>query len=53
MEQDSIIEKIESAICDMDAHSYNCYTDDSEYSLHLTVGEINWLLEHLINCDKD
>ena len=53
MEQDSIIEKLKSAICDMDAHSYNNYTDDSEYLMYLSVKEINWLLEHLINCDKD
>lgn len=43
----SIIEKIESAYADMDAHSYNGYTDESEYQITLTVAELRWLNEQL------
>ena len=43
----SIIEKIEAAFADMDAHSYNGYTDESEYILTLTVAELRWLNENL------
>lgn len=39
--------KLESAFSDMDAHSYNCYTDDDEYSVTFTVAELKWLYEEL------
>ena len=40
-------EKLESAFRDMDAHSYNNYTDDSEYSVIFTVKELRWLYNEL------
>ena len=42
-----ILEKLESAFRDMDAHSYNNYTDDSEYSVIFTVKELRWLYNEL------
>lgn len=46
-EKETIIEKLESAFCDMDAHSYNNYTDDSEYRVIFTVKELRWLYNEL------
>ena len=43
-----IFEKLECAFRDMDAHSYNNYTDDSEYSVRFTVKELRWLYNELI-----
>ena len=42
-----ILEKLESAFRDMDAHSYNSYTDDSEYSVIFTVKELKLLYNEL------
>ena len=42
-----ILEKLESAFRDMDAHSYNNYTDDSEYSVIFTVKELKLLYNEL------
>lgn len=42
-----ILEKLESAFRDMDAHSYNNYIDDSEYSVIFTVKELRWLYNEL------
>ena len=42
-----ILEKIESAFRDIDAHSYNNYTDDSEYSVIFTVKELKLLYNEL------
>lgn len=39
----SVNEKLISAQDDMDAHSYNSYRDDDEYSILFTVKEIQWL----------
>ena len=45
--KETIIEKLESAFSDMDAHSYNNYTDDSEYRVIFTVKELRWLYNEL------
>ena len=42
-----ILEKLESAFRDIDAHSYNNYTDDSEYSIIFTVKELKLLYNEL------
>ena len=42
-----ILEKLESAFRDMDAHSYNNYTDDSEYGVIFTVKELKLLYNEL------
>lgn len=42
-----ILEKLESAFRDMDAHSYNNYADNSEYSVIFTVKELRWLYSEL------
>ena len=42
-----ILEKLESAFRDMNAHSYNNYTDDSEYSVIFTVKELKLLYNEL------
>lgn len=42
-----IKEKFKCAFADMDAHSYNHYTDDSEYVITFTVSELKWLFEEL------
>ena len=42
-----ILEKLESAFRDMDTHSYNNYTDDSEYSVIFTVKELKLLYNEL------
>ena len=42
-----ILEKLESAFRDIDAHSYNNYTDDSEYSVIFTVKELRSLYNEL------
>ena len=42
-----ILEKLESAFRDMNAHSYNNYTDDSEYSVIFTVKELRSLYNEL------
>ena len=42
-----ILEKLESAFRDMDAHSYNSYTDDSEYGVIFTVKELKLLYNEL------
>lgn len=46
-QKETIKEKIECAFSDMDAPSYNNYTDDSEYSVTFTVAELRWLYEKL------
>lgn len=45
--KETIKSKIEDSFIDMDAHSYNCYTDDSERIFTLTVKELKWLYEEL------
>ena len=45
--KETILEKLESAFRDMDAHSYNNYTDDSEYRVIFTVKELRWLYNEL------
>ena len=45
--KETILEKLESAFRDMDAHSYNNYTDDSEYSVIFTVKELRLLYNEL------
>lgn len=45
--RETILEKLESAFRDMDAHSYNDYTDDSEYSVIFNVKELRWLYNEL------
>lgn len=42
-----ILEKLESAFRDMEAHSCNNYTDDSEYSVIFTVKELGLLYNEL------
>ena len=42
-----ILEKLESVFRDMDAHSFNNYTDDSEYSVIFTVKELKLLYNEL------
>ena len=42
-----ILEKLESAFRDMDTHSYNNYTDDSEYSVIFTIKELKLLYNEL------
>lgn len=44
-DKETIKEKLECAFADMNAHSYNCYTDDSEYTIRFTVKELKWLCE--------
>lgn len=46
-QKETIKEKLECAFSDMDAHSYNDYTDDSEYIVTFTVAELKWLYEEL------
>ena len=45
--KETILKKLEAAFRDMDAHSYNNYTDDSEYSVIFTVKELRWLYNEL------
>lgn len=45
--RETILEKLEAAFRDMDAHSYNNYTDDSEYSVIFTVKELRSLYNEL------
>ena len=45
--KETILEKLESAFRDIDAHSYNNYTDDSEYSVIFTVKELKLLYNEL------
>lgn len=45
--KESILEKLESAFRDMEAHSCNNYTDDSEYSVIFTVKELRLLYSEL------
>lgn len=45
--KEAILEKLEGAFRDMEAHSYNNYTDDSEYSVTFTVKELQWLYNEL------
>lgn len=45
--RETILEKLESAFRDMEAHSYNNYTDDSEYSVIFTVKELRSLYNEL------
>ena len=47
-EKETILEKLESAFSDMDAHYYNNYIDNSEYSVIFTVKELRWLYNELI-----
>lgn len=44
---ESIIDKLQSAQADMDAHSENEYKDDDEYPIYLTVAEIRYLINKL------
>ena len=50
--RETVKEKIEYAMEDMSAHSYNNYTDDSEYTMCLTVKELNWLYDELYSSEK-
>ena len=45
--KETVLEKLESAFRDMGAHSYNNYTDESEYSVIFTVKELRWLYNEL------
>lgn len=45
--KDTILDKLESAFADMNAHSYNDYADDSECVIRLNVKELNWLYEQI------
>ena len=45
--KEAILKKIELAFRDMESHSYNDYTDDSEYSVMFTVKELRWLYNEL------
>lgn len=47
--KNDIIERLESNIADMDAHSYNEYKDEDERTVCLTVGEIKWLYEYFLS----
>ena len=46
-EKETILEKLKSAFSDMDAHYYNNYIDNSEYSVIFTVKELRWLYNEL------
>lgn len=43
---EEIVELIECALADVEAHSYS-FTENSEYYLGFTVKQLKWLLEKL------
>ena len=45
--KETIFKKLESAFRDMDDHSCNNYTDDSEYIIIFNVKELRWLYNEL------